>query len=160
MQMQDNTMFEKRLAEIQAMPDGPEKQEALRQLSLDYPGRLADLQRQEEHYGEMAGKAMPQGTLAGPSSNPFTRYVGAGPVQHAVAGAEKFMGHRKRQEAMDKATALREMGEGQNQKLLAAGLNKQLNQQQMTAEAMRKMEEERRRQMLMYGGWGTGRASA
>lgn len=91
----ERDQFEIRFAIIQEMEDGPEKDQAMEQLFQDYPGLTADAQDRVNKGFEMATQGIAQGTLAGPSSNPFTQYVGANPLEHAARGVEKFMGHRQ-----------------------------------------------------------------
>jgi hypothetical protein len=102
----DNSVWEERLRQIEAMPDGPEKDLALEQLTRDYPG-LAESLRSDVAFGEeMAMTPMPKGGVAGPASNPFAVYVAGSPLEHAAAGAQKFMGHRERKGARDELDAL------------------------------------------------------
>lgn len=149
------SMFERRLQEILAMPDGPEKENELRQLSLDYPGRLEDLAKQQAFSQELSTQGMPHGQVAGSASNPFSVYVGANPLEFAAAGVEKYMGHKQNRDIQQQMTKLREQGEGQNQKLLEAGLAAQqaqagaLRQGILTPDAQREwLEEEERLRRL------------
>jgi hypothetical protein len=92
--------FTIRLQEIYSMPDGPEKQEAFKQLFLDYPGRAEQFQSMRDTGSEQMFAKGPEGGVAGPYSNPFSRYVGAGPtkqVAHAMRvhqGGEDFRAGR------------------------------------------------------------------
>ena len=102
----DNSVWEERLRQIEAMPDGPEKDKALDQLTRDYPG-LSEALRSDVDFGEeMALTPMPEGGIAGPSSNPFAVYVAGSPLEHAAAGAQKYLGHRERRGARDELDAL------------------------------------------------------
>lgn len=161
--MGQDSIFQKRLAEIMAMPDGPEKQEELRQLSLDYPGMLEDLAEQREFGESMANSESPRGGVAGPASNPFSYYVAASPVEHAASGMKQYMGHKERKEAQGRIDDVRGMQQGQVQKALSAGLPPNPQMQQTQADLLRLTPEEleeRRRKMMMYGGYGGGQTRA
>lgn len=129
----DRDQFEIRFAIIQQMPDGPDKEEAMQQLFQDYPGLMADAQDRIDKGFEMASQGIAQGTLAGPSSNPFTRYVGASPLEHAARGAEKFMGHRQMKQGREERARLSEDRAAATKALGSAAL------QQGQAQALRGM---------------------
>lgn len=151
----DRDQFELRFEIIQQMPDGPEKEQAMEQLFQDYPGLTADATDRINKGFEMATQGTAQGVLAGPSSNPFTRYVGANPLEHAARGVEKFMGHRQMREGREDMARLSADKEAAGTALGSAALQQgQASALRMTPE---EEEEERRRRMMMrYGGWGSG----
>ena len=94
--MRDKSLYEKALADIELLPPN-EQEEALRQLSLAYTD-LTKTARDEMDYGfEMATRDMPKGQQAG--NNRFSVYVGANPLEHIAAGAEKYMGHKQMKKA-------------------------------------------------------------
>lgn len=124
------SMFQKRLEEIQAMPDGPAKDEEIRKLAMDYPGMLEDLQKSREFGEGLATGESPRGGVAGPASNPFSYYVAASPVEHAAAGAQKYVGWKERQKSMDEIAKTRRAMENETFKLLKAGASDPALQQQ------------------------------
>jgi len=125
----DETMFQRRLEEIKQMPPD-QQEEALIQLSLDYPGRLEDLAQQQKFAQELATQGMPQGQIAGSASNPFSVYVAPNALQYGAAGVEKYMGHKQNRELQQQMGQMRGQGEAQNKALLQAGLNQQKLQSQ------------------------------
>lgn len=152
----ERDQFEIRFEIIQQMPDGPEKQEAMQQLFQDYPGLTADAKDRIDKGSVMASQGIAQGTLAGPSSNPFTRYVGASPLEHIARGVEKYQGHkqmRQGREDMDKLSADKSAaGIALGQAALQRGQAGYLRE---TPEQRRRREEEERMRMA-YGGRGRG----
>ena len=148
--------FEIRFSIIMQMEDGPEKEQAMEQLFQDYPGLTADAQDRVDKGFEMATQGMAQGGLAGPSANPFTRYVGASPLEHIARGAEKYMGHKQMRQgredldklSADKGAAGKALGSAALQQGQAGYLRE-------TPEQRRRREEEERMRMA-YGGRGRG----
>ena len=129
--------------------DPEEKAAAINRLAKDYKGEREGLGADIAFNEDMIQRDMPEGGVAGPSSNPFAIYVGASPLEHAAAGMEKYQGYKNRREARegfdqsvaDKTQAKYDMMESQ----LAEG--RQLRQQK-TPEELR--EEELKR---MFGNW-------
>lgn len=78
-----------RLAEINTYSE-PERGEALRMLSQDYAGKRDTLNKSLDFNESQLQAEMPEGGVAGPSSNPFSIYVGANPLEHAAAGMSKY----------------------------------------------------------------------
>lgn len=119
----DETMLQRRLAQIEMITNPEEKEAALQALARDYPGRVSDAAANAEFMGGMATAGMPKGGVAGPASNPFSVYIAANPLEHAAAGAEKYMGHKGRREAMAAVEAERSMMQQEMAKMLRAGLS-------------------------------------
>lgn len=139
--------FERRLEIIQQMPDGPEKEQAMQQLFMDYPGLTESFRDQRDKGFDMATQETAQGTLAGPASNPFTQYVGASPLTHIAQGAEKYMGHKQMREARENLDYLSKQKSQATQGL--AGTLLQQKQSQMLRGDEQLTEEERRQLELM-----------
>lgn len=140
--MQNDSMFERRLEQIMAIQDPAEKQAQLEALAMDYPGRIEDLQRQQEMSAKLATQPMPSGKVAGPSSNPYSTYIAASPLAMGAAGVEKFMGNRNFKKASDQMTDIRSSGEDQTQQMMSAWLQ---------AEQADKLREEEEKRRLGYG---------
>lgn len=155
----DRDQFELRFAIIQEMPDGPEKEEAMEQLFQDYPGLTADAQDRIDKGFEMATQGIAQGGLAGPSSNPFTTYVGASPLEHAARGVEKYMGHKQMRQGREEKARLSQQKEDAAKALGSAALQRGQASALRTPGGLTPEEEERRRRMMMYGGYGYGNMS-
>lgn len=118
----EETMFQKRLAQIRAMPEGEAKQAALQALAMDYPGRIQAIEQQQEMAKQMATAPMPEGKLAGSHGNPYSVYIGASPIGMAATAAGQFKGHRNYRDLKDQREKLLSKGEEQTQALLAAAL--------------------------------------
>lgn len=151
--------FERRYQLILAMPDGPEKEQAMQQLFQDYPGKMADATDKIDKGFEMATMQPAGMTQAGPAANPFTIDVGAGILQHAGNAGMAYMGGKQMREGRDTRAKLSAEMEAANMGVAKAAL------QQGQAGALRDglTEEERRRRqqwMLMYGGRGGGQVGA
>ena len=81
--------------------DPEEKAAAINRLAKDYKGEREGLAADIAFNEDMIQRDMPQGGVAGPSSNPFSIYMGASPLQHAAAGLEKYKGYKNRREARE-----------------------------------------------------------
>jgi hypothetical protein len=83
--------FEKRYAEIMQMKDGAAKNEAMRQLFQDYPGRMSAATDQVDKGFKMA-TMQPAGMTEGNRANPFAVDVGAGLLQHVGNAGMAYKG--------------------------------------------------------------------
>lgn len=95
----DDTMYQRRLAEIQAMPPGPEKDAALAALARDYEGEQAAAQTQQKIGAEMVAMGAPQAIQTG---GKYGTTVAANPLEHLAAGLRTFKGGRDMKEAREK----------------------------------------------------------
>ena len=111
----ENSIAKRRYDEIMAMPDTPEKTAAIQEWARDYPGEAEMLQADRTFGEKMVQQESPRGGVAGPSSNPFSIYVAANPLEHAAAGAEKYMGYKNRKKAQ---TGLEELSDARQQALI------------------------------------------
>ena len=113
--------LEEYLKEIEAMPE-PEQTQAREALARDYP-ELAKSLRSDVNFGEeMAMTPTPQGGVAGPASNPFAVYVAANPLEHAAAGAQKYMGFKERKAGREYLDALSAMKQKSISDMLRSGM--------------------------------------
>jgi hypothetical protein len=157
MMQDDRTAFEIRFELIKAMPDGPERDQAMEQLFMDYPGLAADAQDRIDKGFEMATQQTDPGMLAGPASNPFTQYVGASPLTHIAQGAEKYMGHKQMKQGREqnaqisanKQAASMGLGQAALQQGQAAGLRSMPGARGEVGPDGLTEEERRQRQMMM-----------
>lgn len=88
----DETGFQKRLAYIQSLPEGQEREEAIADLSRDYPGRMAVAESElaEANQALDSSMVMPQTQTAGPSSNPFAVAVAPNALEYAAQGLRGY----------------------------------------------------------------------
>ena len=138
-----DTAMQSRLAEIQQM--GPAEQKAaIADLSQDYEGRNKAIDSDMQQAQAMSLRETPKGGMAG--NNQFSVYVGAGPLEHAVAGGEKYMGQKGMKEGRGKREDLSLAKERASSGLMSADMR----------DAIEKLEEEERRKRGF--GYGLERA--
>lgn len=123
--MYDRTILEQRLAEIEAMPDGPEKDQAFNELAADYP-ELYTTARDDVTRGLDMYNTEAPGMREGPAGNPFAVTIAANPLEHLATGATKFMGGKQMREGRQQLDDLAE----QKQRALSAFLRAGTNQTQ------------------------------
>lgn len=97
--------WEARLRQIMSMPEGPDKQAALQDLFMDYPGRAEQLESDRNTGLAMATQRGAKGTNPVPG-NPFSVYTAASPIEHAVRGAQAYMGGKQYKESRDELKKL------------------------------------------------------
>lgn len=94
----DQTMYQKRLAEIQAMPPGPEKDAALAALARDYEGEQSAAMAQQKIGAELMSMGAPKATQTG---GRYGTTVAASPVEHLAAGLRTYKGGKDMKEARE-----------------------------------------------------------
>ncbi len=92
------SIYQQRLAEISAMPDGPEKDAALAALARDYEGE-ADLAGAQMKYGNQAVEAGAPGVTQ--TGGRFGTTVAANPLEHIASGLRTYGGYKDMREAKD-----------------------------------------------------------
>ena len=138
-----------RYQEILAMPDGPEKEAAIAEITRNYPELATSLRDDITQAESMINTQMPTSRVAGPTQNPFAVEI-ANPFGSAAAGAKQYMGHKERKERRGDLDKLSADESEVASKVIRAGLKNpalmqaQANQMRMTPE---QEEEERRRRM-------------
>lgn len=123
----EKTLFEQRLAAIQAMPEGDAKTRAIADLSRDYKGREAIL---GEEYSQAvsdldAAFDMPQSRTAGPSSNPFAVEIAPSALQYAAQGLRGYNAMQDRDTARQGLETLSEGREAGLGAVMGAGASPQ-----------------------------------
>jgi len=117
--------FEERLRIIRAMPDGPEKEKAILDLTRDYQNRQSALETQQLYAQRDLESAMemPQARTAGPSGNPFAVAIAPNVMEYAAQGLRAYDANKRRNaaaEGLEGLSAGRESGLGE---LFRAGVN-------------------------------------
>ena len=111
---QDLSALEARQMQVAQMQ--PEQQMAeLMDIANDFSSRIKQAQGRSEFGEELMMAPGAQGAIAGPSSNPYTAYVAAGPLEHLASGLRTYQGVKERREAR---TEMKEM-EDRRQAMLA-----------------------------------------
>lgn len=121
----DQKNLEALYAEILRLPPA-EQEEWLDKLSTNYPGQIDDLKREQDYYDAEAGTPMAKGIVAGPSSNPYTHYVAASPLEHAAVGMRQYRGMKGFREAADERRGIRTAQAAIDRKAREAALASQL----------------------------------
>ncbi len=99
----DQTMYQQRLAQIQAMPPGPEKDAALAALSADYEGQQTAAAQQMKLGADMASQGAPGVTQLG---GKYATAVAANPLEHMAAGLRTYKGMKDMKEAKETTSGL------------------------------------------------------
>lgn len=90
------TMMEAYYAQIQGMPEGPEKSAALAALVKSYP-ELGGIAEDQQSFGAKAAlMPMPEGTQTG---GKYGTYVAASPLEHMASGLRTYKGYKDMGEA-------------------------------------------------------------
>lgn len=100
----EKTVFELRLEQLRRMPPGPDRDEAIANLTRDYQGRSDVLSGQltgAENQLADAFSGMPQAQVAGPSSNPFAIAVAPDITQYLAQGLRGYDAMNRRKQAME-----------------------------------------------------------
>jgi hypothetical protein len=118
-QVNDKTMYERRLAEIQAMPPGPDREAALELLSRDYPGLAKTATTSQEQGFEMAMSPGAKGTELG---GRYSTYVAANPLEHLASGLRQYGGYKKMNKAEEQLDQLSKDKQRSLMDMLRAGL--------------------------------------
>lgn len=107
----DASVFERRREAIQSMPPGPEREQALADLSRDYEGRSSMAEgRVDSAETELADAMdMPGAETAGSSRNPFAVAVAPSALQYAAKGLRGYRANKDRKAAR---ADLEELSEG------------------------------------------------
>ena len=135
-----------RLKEIRAMPPGDQRQQAIDDLSRDYPGLQAALNLDVAQSEDLIGTEMPTSEIAGPSSNPFAVEV-ADPFGAAAAGFQKAQGYKMREAAREGLDTLSEQQQRGIGSAMNAGMPGLQNAQSAALRRTPEEEEEYRRLM-------------
>ena len=142
MEDEEKTLFEQRLAAIQAMPEGEMKQQAIADLSRDYEGRkdVLGTEYAQAQTDLDAAFDMPETRQSAPG-NPFSVAIAPSALQYAAKGLRGYDAMKRGREAK---TGLEALSEGQEAGLGAV----------MGAGAQKAMANQLRQPMA--GGFGTG----
>ena len=117
-----NTIYQQRLAQIKAMPPGPQQEAALAKLARDYQGEQAAAAQQSRQGMEMSGAQTPRGTQTG---GRYGTYVAANPLEHLATGLRQYKGYKGMEKAEDKLEGLSKDKQAALIALLRAGLGGQ-----------------------------------
>lgn len=115
----DQTIYQQRLAQIKAMPPGPEKEAALAALSADYAGQQAAATQQMNLGAEMASQGAPGVTQLG---GKYATAVAANPLEHMAAGLRTYKGYKDMKEAKETAGGLSQQKQKSLMDLLRSAL--------------------------------------
>ena len=115
----DETMYQARLAQIQAMPPGPEKDAALAALAADYKGMQAANTQQMKIGADMASQGAPGVTQLG---GKYATAVAANPLEHMAAGLRTYKGMKDMREAKESAGTLSKQKQKSLMDMLRAAL--------------------------------------
>lgn len=126
MEDDEKTLFEQRLAAIQAMPDGDAKTKAIADLSRDYKGREEVLGAEYSDAVERLDDAfdMPQSRVAG-SGNPFAVEIAPSALQYAAQGLRGYNAMQDRDTARQGLEGLSEGRESGLGAVMGAGASPQ-----------------------------------
>jgi hypothetical protein len=95
---QTESMYQQRLAQIKAMPPGPQQEAALMALSRDYEGEQTAA-RDQMRYGNEA--AMQGGSDPMKTGGRFGTTVARNPLEHMADGLRTYKGYKDMSEAQD-----------------------------------------------------------
>lgn len=138
-----------RYKEIQAMPDGPAKDEAIEALTREYPELTTTLRDDISAAEKLIDTEMPTSRVAGPRSNPFAVEI-ANPFGSAAAGYKQHKGYKERGERREELDKLHAAQSATRGDVIRAGINdpemmkRQADFMRMTPEQRRLKEEEDR----------------
>lgn len=93
-----DTMYQQRLAQIRAMPPGPQQEAALAALSRDYQGEQTAAQDQMRYANEAINQGQPGVTQTG---GRFGTTVAANPLEHMAAGLRSYKGYKDMAESKE-----------------------------------------------------------
>jgi hypothetical protein len=114
-----DSMYQQRLAQIKAMPPGPQQEAALMALSRDYEGEQTAA-RDQMKYGNEA--AMKGGSDPMKTGGRFGTTVARNPLEHIADGLRTYKGYKDMGEAQDTMKT----GSADKQKALLAMLRSAL----------------------------------
>ncbi len=92
------SVYQQRLAQIKAMPPGPQQDAALAALARDYQGENDLASKQMDYAQEAIGAGTPEATQTG---GRFGTTVAANPLQHLASGLRTYKGYKDMSEAQD-----------------------------------------------------------
>ncbi len=115
----DKTMYEKRMAQIAALPPGPAKDQAIAELTASYAdmGSAADSQRAAGVEATMAD--MPGGMN---TAGKYGTYVAASPLEHLASGLRAYKGYKDISEADAQQELMAKQKQQALERMLRAGL--------------------------------------
>jgi hypothetical protein len=112
----DSDMFQRRLEEIQAMPEGEAKQQAIKELTQDYQGLRELLGADVSAAEQLFNTKMPEGRNAGGI------YVAANPLEFVSSALRQGLGAKGRANSMKQLRDLSDSQSSANAALWGAGM--------------------------------------
>jgi hypothetical protein len=149
----ENSIYQKEMARIAAMPEGPAKQAKIAELTRDYKGRGARGDASlEDARKRMAGAMdMPTASVAGNAKNPFAISVAPSALQY---GSKMLEGYNAMQDRDKAETDLEDLSKGQEAALggVLAGAAANPGAPGMAGiPGLGRLTEEERMQLMMSG---------
>jgi hypothetical protein len=121
---EEKTMFEQRRAAIKGMPPGEERDQAMADLSKDYPTLMkmaeGELARAEGALDDAMD--MPKSRVAGSSSNPFAVEIAPDVTQYMAKGLRGYQANKDRKDAMGSMGDMAEGKQRATSAMMEAGL--------------------------------------
>jgi hypothetical protein len=108
---------------LKALPFGPERDAALKQLVTDYEGRENSLKDDLTMAYDQFTTPTPE-ALQGPGGNPYAYTVAASPLEHLAAGVQKYQGGKEIKRVRSERESLSQSKELAMQRYQAALLKK------------------------------------